>query len=107
MRHSDTFCEPCREAMVLALSKKVVPFDFHVEERDDGFALNFTHIVPGPVRARWFVGNRQVSQGADRIFVSRDQIGRLGTAVSEWCWPIVSKLSASIIQRSIHLSFIY
>lgn len=81
MRHSDTFCEPCREAMVLALSKKVVPFDFHVEERDDGFALNFTHIVPGPVRARWFVGNRQVSQGADRIFVSRDQIGRLGTAV--------------------------
>jgi hypothetical protein len=68
------FCEPCREALVLALAAKVKPFAFSAQQRGNRIHLTVTSIVPGPVRAKWFLGSQALSQGRAEVVIAKAQL---------------------------------
>ncbi|MEZ6189222.1 MAG: M64 family metallopeptidase [Planctomycetota bacterium] len=83
MRRSETFCVVCRERLVLELSDKVAPYAFRSQRIPGGWRLGFTSEVPGRVRARWFLGEREVATDAQWVRFTAAETFRVRLEVAD------------------------
>lgn len=81
MKGSGSFCVACREQLVLSLAKKVVPYRWTSRQTPAGVQLGCQPLVRSSLRARWFLGNRQVATGTSYVVPTSAVQGLFGARV--------------------------
>jgi hypothetical protein len=74
MRNGQVMCPICNERAILKLSEAVVPYAFLKETKNGETVCRFESIVPGPVRAYWFLDGTQVSKGYAKIRIKSENM---------------------------------